>query len=257
MIGSIIGDIVGSVFEHRNIKITDFKMFNFGSRFTDDTVLTIAIADAILNNLSYETSLKKWGQNYPGSGYGKNFEQWLYSKHPEPYNSWGNGSAMRVGPVGFAFDNLDRVLEEAKKTAEVTHNHPEGIKGAQAVATAIFLARTGSTKTEIKAYISDKFQYNLKRTVEEIRPGYKFDISCQGSVPEAIICFLDSRDYESCIRLSISIGGDSDTIACIAGGIAQAYYKFIPPNLVSSAREKLPEEMIGILDEFEGMRNFS
>ncbi len=257
MIGSIIGDIVGSVFEHRNIKITDFKMFNFGARFTDDTVLTIAIADAILNNSPYEISLRKWGQNYSGRGYGKHFEQWLYSKHPEPYNSWGNGSAMRVGPVGFAFDNLDRVLEEAKKTAEVTHNHPEGIKGAQAVAAAIFLARTGSTKPEIKSYISDKFQYNLNRSVEEIRPVYKFDVSCQGSVPEAIICFLDSSDYESCIRLSISIGGDSDTIACIAGGIAQAYYKFIPPNLVTTAREKLPEEMISVLDEFEGMRNFS
>jgi len=217
--------------------------------------LTIAIADAILNNLPYETALRKWGQNYPGSGYGNQFEHWLYSENPIPYNSCGNGSAMRVSPVGFAFDNLDRVLEEAKRTAEVTHNHPEGIKGAQAIAAAIFLARTGSTKLEIKAYISDKFQYDLNRSVEEIRPVYRFDISCQGSVPEAIICFLESSDYESCIRLSISIGGDSDTIACIAGGIAQAYYKFIPTYLVTIAREKLPEEMIGVLDEFEGIKN--
>lgn len=251
MIGSIIGDIVGSVFEHRNIKTTDFKMFNFGSRYTDDTILTIAIAYAILNNIPYEIALRKWGQNYPGCGYGNQFEKWLYSDNPAPYNSWGNGSAMRVSPIGFAYESLDKVMEEAKRSSEVTHNHPEGIKGAQAIAAAIFLARTGTSKVDIKEYISDKFQYDLNRTVEEIRPDYKFDISCQGSVPEAIICFLDSSDYESCIRLSISIGGDTDTIACIAGGIAEAYYKFIPPYLVSGARERLPVEMVGVLDEFE------
>ncbi|MBI6115979.1 ADP-ribosylglycohydrolase family protein [Salegentibacter maritimus] len=251
MIGSIIGDIVGSVFEHRNIKITDFKLFNFGARFTDDTVLTVAIADAILNEIPYEIALRRWGQNYPGKGYGNKFDNWLYAEDPQPYNSWGNGSAMRVSPVGFAFNSLEKVLEEAKKTAEVTHDHPEGIKGAQAVAAAIFLARTGSSKAEIKAYIEDEFNYDLSRTVEEIRPGYKFDISCQGSVPGAIICFLESEDYESCIRLSISIGGDSDTIACIAGGIAQAYYKFIAPELIDTAIIKLTDEMIGILEEFE------
>lgn len=251
MIGSIIGDIVGSIFEHRNIKITDFKLFNFGARFTDDTVLTIATADAILNNLPYDIAFRKWGRNYPARGYGSHFEEWLCSKDPRPYNSWGNGSAMRVGPIGFAFNDIEEVLEEAKRSAEITHNHPEGIKGAQAIAAAIFLARTGSTKSEISEHITEKFGYDLNRTVDEIRPDYKFDISCQGSVPEAIICFLDSSDFENCIRLSISIGGDSDTIACMAGGIAQAYYKFISPELIDIARENLPKEMINILDEFE------
>lgn len=251
MIGSIIGDIVGSVFEHRNIKITNFKLFNFGARFTDDTVLTIAIADAVLNNQPYDVALQKWGQRYPGRGYGNHFDSWLYSQDPRPYNSWGNGSAMRVSPIGFAFDDLERVLMEAKKSAEVSHNHPEGIKGAQAIAAAIYLARTGSSKKEIRDFITNKFNYNLNRTVEEIRPGYKFDISCQGSVPEAIICFLDSSDFENCIRLSISIGGDSDTIACMAGGIAQAFYKSISPEVVATAIEMLPGEMLSILNEFK------
>lgn len=251
MIGSIIGDIVGSVFEHRNIKITNFKLFNFGARFTDDTVLTIAIADAILNNQPYDVALQNWGQRYPGRGYGNHFNSWLYSEDPRPYNSWGNGSAMRVSPIGFAFDDLERVLMEAKKSAEVSHNHPEGIKGAQAIAAAIYLARTGSSKKEIRDFITNKFNYNLNRTVEEIRPGYKFDISCQASVPEAIICFLDSSDFENCIRLSISIGGDSDTIACMAGGIAQAFYNSISPEVVTTAKEMLPGEMLSILNEFK------
>ena len=251
MIGSIIGDIVGSVFEHRNIKTTEFKLFNFGARFTDDTVLTVAIADAILNELPYDTTLQKWGQNYPGRGYGNHFDSWLHSENPTPYNSWGNGSAMRVSPIGFAFDDLERVLIEAKKSAEVSHNHPEGITGAQAVAVAIYLARTGSSKKEIRDFIMNKFNYNLNRTVEEIRPDYKFDISCQGSVPEAIICFLDSSDFENCIRLSISIGGDSDTIACMAGGIAQAFYKSISPEVVATAKEMLPGDMLSILNEFK------
>ncbi len=253
MIGSIIGDIVGSVFEHRNIKTTDFKLFNFGARYTDDTVLTIAIADAILHHLPYDLALSEWGQRYPGRGYGNNFDTWLYSKDPRPYNSWGNGSAMRVSPIGFAFDDMERVLKEAKRSAEFSHNHPEGIKGAQAIAAAVFLARSGSSKSEIRDFITNKFDYDLNRTVEEIRPGYKFEISCQGSVPEAIICFLDSNDFENCIRLAISIGGDSDTIACMAGGIAQAYYRSIGPEIVSTAKENLAEEMIVVLDKFEGM----
>lgn len=251
MIGSIIGDIVGSVFEHRNIKITNFKLFNFGARFTDDTVLTIAIMDAILNDIPYDISLRNWGQKYPSKGYGAKFSEWLYSENPLPYNSWGNGSAMRVGPIGVAFNDIEKVLEEAKRSAEVSHNHPEGVKGAQAIASAIFFARTGSSKTEIKDFIANKFGYDLDRTVDEIRPDYKFDISCQGSVPEAIICFLDSSDFENCIRLSVSIGGDSDTIACMAGGIAQAYYKFVAPELIHTAKEKLPAEMNAVLYEFE------
>ncbi len=164
---------------------------------------------------------------------------------------------MRVSPIGFAFNDLGKVLEASKKSAEVTHNHPEGIKGAQAIASAVFLARTGNSKEEIRDFITNSFGYNLMRTVEEIRPHYKFDISCQGSVPEAIICFLDSSDFEDCIRLSISIGGDSDTIACMAGGIAQAYYQTMPSEIVNTAREKLPTEMITVLDEFEGIYGIS
>ncbi|AVR44759.1 hypothetical protein C7S20_05480 [Christiangramia fulva] len=253
MIGSIIGDIVGSVFEHKNIKTTDFRLFNFGARFTDDTVLTIAIADAILNDLPYGISLRKWGQKYPGRGYGNQFGTWLHSEDISPYKSWGNGSAMRVSPIGFAFNDMEKVLEEAKRSAEVSHNHPEGIKGAQAIAAAVFLARSGSSKSQIRNFITNRFDYDLNRTVEEIRPGYKFDISCQGSVPESIICFLDSSDYENCIRLSISIGGDSDTIACMAGGIAQAYYKSIGPEIVASARERLPDEMITVIDKYQSL----
>ncbi|MCK4936042.1 MAG: ADP-ribosylglycohydrolase family protein [Elusimicrobiales bacterium] len=250
MIGAIAGDIIGSVYEVFNTKKKDFKLFSFRSGFTDDTVLTIAVADAILNSKDYSSSIKKWAWRHPLAGYGGKFSLWFLLNKTGPYNSWGNGSAMRVSPVGFAFDNLEKVLEEAKKSAEVTHNHPEGIKGAQAVASAIFLSRTGKSKAEIKKYIEEEFKYNLDRTLLEIRPGYKFDVSCQGSVPEAIISFLESSDYEDAIRNAVSLGGDSDTIACITGGIAQAFYKGAPPAIIEKARAKLTKKMIKILDEF-------
>ncbi|MFO8054814.1 MAG: ADP-ribosylglycohydrolase family protein, partial [Bacteroidales bacterium] len=217
MLGAITGDVIGSVYEWNNIKTTAFPLYNEDSFFTDDTVLTIAIADAILRGTDFASSLKKWGRAYPDSGYGGNFMLWLQSGSMAPYNSWGNGSAMRVSPVGFAFNRLQEVLEKAKATAEVTHDHPEGIKGAQATAAAIFLARNGSSKKQIKQYVEKTFGYDLSKTPEQIRPGYTFDVSCQGSVPEAIIAFLESTDYEHAIRLAISLGGDSDTIACITG----------------------------------------
>lgn len=250
MIGAIAGDIIGSVFEHHAIKSTQFPLFSRYSGFTDDTVLTVAIADSILKKVDYATSLKTFAQKYPYAGYGSSFFRWIFSSDSRPYNSWGNGSAMRVSPVGFAFDSMEDVLSEAKKSAEVTHNHPEGIKGAQATALAVFMARSGKSKTNIKQEISDRFGYNLDRALDDIRPHYSFDISCQGSVPEAIIAFLEGKDFEDAIRKAISLGGDSDTLACIAGGIAQAYYQNIPREIVSDVRKRLPEEFLLIIDEF-------
>lgn len=250
MIGAIAGDVIGSVFEHRSIKTTRFPLFSSQSRFTDDTVLTVAIADSILRKVDYTTSLKTFGRKYPNAGYGVSFLQWIFSNNSLPYNSWGNGSAMRVSPVGFAFDSMDEVLSEAKKSAEVTHNHPEGIKGAQATALAVFLARTIKNKETIKQEIIDRFAYDLDRTLDEIRAHYGFDISCQGTVPEAIIAFLESQSYEDAIRKGISLGGDSDTIACIVGGIAQAYYLDIPQEILAAVRERLPEEFLSVIDVF-------
>jgi len=251
MIGAIIGDIVGSVYEWKNIKTTDFPLLSQNSQFTDDTVLTIAVADALLNNIDYGITIKKWGNKYPQAGYGGNFSKWLQLESNKPYNSWGNGSAMRVSSIGFYFDSIDETLDAAKKSAEVTHNHPEGIKGAQATAAAIYLARKDKTKTEIKQFIETNFNYDLSRKIENIRPNYRFDVSCQGSVPESIIAFLESYDYESAIRIAVSLGGDSDTIACISGGISQAFYKKIDPELIKSAKSKLPFEMQEIIEKFE------
>ena len=250
MIGAIAGDIIGSVFEHHTIKSTQFPLFSRYSGFTDDTVLTVAIADSILKKVDYANSLKTFGQKYPYAGYGSSFFKWIFSSDSRPYNSWGNGSAMRVSPVGFAFVSMEDVLSEAKKSAEVTHNHPEGIKGAQATALAVFMARSGKSKATIKQEIRNRFGYNLDRALDDIRPHYSFDISCQGSVPEAIIAFLEGKDFEDAIRKAISLGGDSDTLACIAGGIAQAYYQNIPREIVSDVRKRLPEEFLLIIDEF-------
>ena len=250
ILGAIAGDVIGSVFEWDNVKTTNFPLFRKKSSFTDDTVLTVATMDAIVHKKDYTKVYQSYGRRYPMRGYGGNFKKWLITPRPKPYNSWGNGSAMRVSPIGWAFDAIEEVLEEAKKSAEVTHNHPEGIKGAQAVAAAIFLARTGESKRAIKTYIETMFDYDLDRTIEAIRPDYKFDVSCQGSVPESIIAFLESTDYENTIRLAISIGGDSDTIACIAGSIAQAFYKEIPNEIVVDTMLKLPGEMVKVVQEF-------
>ena len=250
MLGPIAGDIIGSVFEHHPIKTTEFPLFSRYSTFTDDTVLTVAIAFSILRKMDYASSLKIFGRKYPDAGYGASFYRWIYSSSIEPYNSWGNGSAMRVSPVGFAFSSVEEVLSEAKKSAEITHNHPEGIKGAQATALAVYLARTGKSKEAIKEEISGRFGYDLDRALDEIRPTYYFDVSCQGTVPEAIIAFVESKDFEDAVRKAISLGGDSDTIACITGAIAQAYYKELPSEIVSDVRRKLTEEFLSIIDEF-------
>jgi ADP-ribosylglycohydrolase len=250
MIGAIAGDIIGSPYEKHNITITEFPLFQSFSRFTDDTVLTVAVADVILHGGDYAEAFRRYYNLYPHAGYGPGFRHWAGSAHRGPYNSFGNGSAMRVSPVGFAFDTLEEVLAEAKRSAEVTHNHPEGIKGAQAVAGAIYLARASESKADIKTYIQEAFQYNLDETLDSIRPHYRFDITCQGSVPQAITAFLESDSYEDAVRKAISIGGDSDTIACIAGGIAEAFYGGVPDEIVTRVKGILDERLNAVVDEF-------
>ncbi|HEY9059911.1 MAG TPA: ADP-ribosylglycohydrolase family protein [Pseudobacteroides sp.] len=271
MLGAIVGDVIGSTFEWHNVKSVDFQLFSSQSRFTDDTVMTIAIADAILNKerhknfiidsiqskKTYAYKLREYGKKYPDAGYGQMFNEWLSSQELKPYKSYGNGSAMRVSPIGFVFDSLEDVLKEAKRSAVVTHNHREGIKGAQAVASAVFLARTGSDKKQIKDFIEKKFRYNLSQRLDDIRPNYRFDSSCQGSVPQAIIAFLESESFEDSIRKAISLGGDSDTIACIAGGIAQAFYKEMPGFIVDRVRLILDSGLKRILDKFDERFNVS
>ena len=250
MIGAIAGDMIGSVYEAMPVKTTDFPLFGSWSTFTDDTVLTVAVAHAICSKTEYQTALKEFGRRYPTAGYGGSFRRWLFSDSAAPYNSWGNGSAMRVSPVGFAFSSIQTVLEEAKRTAAVTHNHPEGIKGAQAVALAVFLARSGEDKQTIQEEIAGRFGYDLSRTMAQIRPAYRFDISCQGSVPESIIAFLGSSDLETAIRNAVSLGGDADTMACIAGAIAQAHYGKVPAHIVTEVRARLPAALAAVMDDF-------
>lgn len=250
MIGAIAGDIIGSVYEFNNCKRLDFSLFGPGSTFTDDTVLTVAVADYLLHGGSYAEKFKEYFRLYPGRGYGGGFRRWADSDRVTPYGSFGNGSAMRVSPVGFAFESLDEVLAEAKRSAEVTHNHEEGIAGAQSVAAAIFLARTGKDKAEIRRFVETTFGYRLDEPLRRIRPDYGFDETCAGSVPQAITAFLESRSVVDAIRKAVSIGGDSDTIACIAGGIAHAYYKKIPGAVEKKVLAILDERLRGIMREF-------
>jgi ADP-ribosylglycohydrolase len=250
MIGVIAGDVIGSVHEHAPTKSTDFPLFDPLCRFTDDTVLTVATAYAILTGTSYEGAYRDFGREHPDAGYGGSFYRWLFAEEPRPYNSWGNGSAMRVAPVGCAFGTVDEVLHEAERSAAVTHNHPEGIKGAQATALAVFMARSGASKENIREDLVQRFGYDLHRTVHQIRPNYQWDVSCQGSVPEAIIAFLDGCDVEDTIRLAVSLGGDADTQAAIAGGIAEAFYRHIPETMVVAVRERLPPRFIEVIEAF-------
>jgi ADP-ribosylglycohydrolase len=240
-----------------NCKSTVFKLFLNACHFTDDSVITIALADSILNTTPIAQTLQRYGKKYPNAGYGGSFFEWIFQSEPKPYNSWGNGSAMRVSPVGWAYHSAEEVLKQAKISAEVSHNHPEGIKGAQATAMCVFLARTGSTKEEIKTYIENTFEYDLSKSIDDMRPTYTFDVSCQGSVPQAIRAFYESTDFESAIRLAISLGGDSDTIACITGGIAQAYYKTIPQEIVQEVMQRLPKELLEVVLQFDEKYNAS
>lgn len=250
MLGAIAGDIIGSVYEYSGIKTEDFPLFAPNSDFTDDSVLTIALADSILTGKDYAQNLKIFTATYPGRGYGGSYIRWAQSMDTRPYNSYGNGSAMRVSPVGFAYNDLETVLAKAKASAEVTHNHPEGIKGAQATAAAIFLARTGKSKAEIKDYIKLTFGYSLGQTVAQIRPNYHFNETCQDTVPQAIVAFLESRDYEDAVRKVISLGGDADTLACITGGIAEAFYHGVPKEIEEKVFALLDERLAGIVQMF-------
>ena len=251
MIGAIAGDIIGSVYEPAPIKSTDFPLFQPRSRFTDDSVLTVAIADALLTGRSYLDTVRDWGRRYPHAGYGGAFFEWLCAADPQPYHSWGNGSAMRVSPVGWAFDSEDEVLRQARLSAAITHDHPEGIKGAQATALAVYLARTGAEKATIRARIQTPFGYDLAGTVDALRPGYMFDVSCQGSVPAALIAFLDAESYEETVRNAVSLGGDSDTLACIAGGIAEAFYGGVPDSIRAEVEARLTPDLWRVVEKFE------
>lgn len=257
MLGAIIGDIVGSIYEFHNVKRTDFDLFSKDSRFTDDSTMTIAVAKWLVEDSEHAKhtlveTMQKLGRSHPDRGYGGNFRRWLFSSNPMPYNSWGNGSAMRVSPVGLYAKKLSEALELAKISAEVTHNHPEGIKGAQAIAASVFLAKEGLTKSFIKKYIARKFGYNLDRSINDIRKNYTFDVSCQGSVPEAIIAFIEGNSFEEVIRLAVSIGGDSDTIACMAGAIAACYYT-VPLEIDNECRKRFHNDagLLQFVDEFE------
>lgn len=250
MLGAIAGDIIGSVYEFQPIKTTDFPLFGEESRFTDDSVLTVAVADSIITGKSYAAAIKQWGRRYPQAGYGKNFYQWLMSRCSVAYESWGNGSAMRVSPIGWAFDSLEQTLKEARRSAEITHNHPEGIKGAQVIAGSIFMCRQKASKERIREWIEAFAGYELQRKTADIRPNYRFDVSCQGSVPEAIICFMESKSTEEAIRLAVSLGGDADTQACISGALAHAYYGALPDEIKLETTKRLPEDMKEVLKVF-------
>ena len=260
MLGAILGDIVGSIYEFNNIKTKDFPFIKDECTFTDDSVMTLAVSKALLtsikNNLNDEDTklelikdMRLLGNKYPGRGYGGMFYRWLHTSNPTPYNSFGNGSAMRVSSAGWLFNSLEEVEHYASLTAEVTHNHIEGIKGAKAIAAAIYLARINKSKEEIKDYITKTYDYNLNETVDEIRDYYYFNETCQETVPQAIICFIEGNSYEDVIRNAISIGGDSDTLACIAGSIAEAYYE-MPKEYKEIALGKLDNYLREIYKEF-------
>ena len=264
MFGAILGDIIGSPYEFdRGRKTKDFPLFSDASEFTDDTVMTIAVADAFLDAEKDATeeeirkllvsSMRKWGRKYPFAGYGVRFSIWLAEKRPKPYGSYGNGSAMRVSAVAWLSDNLETVRKMARLSAEVTHNHPEGIKGAEATASAIFLARTGKSKAEIKKYIETEFGYDLSRTCDEIRPDYCHVESCMETVPEAITAFLEGESFEDVIRTAVSLGGDCDTLTAIAGSIAEGFYG-VPDALKQECYGRLTEEMKQVLRRFEERR---
>lgn len=260
MYGVILGDIIGSPFEFdRGDKTKDFKLFSRRSHFTDDSVMTLAVCEALLKVGQDATvkeiedavisSMQSWGRRYPHEGYGGYFRRWLTARHPEPYNSFGNGSAMRVSAAGWLYDSLEKTRVVAKATANVTHNHPEGIKGAEATASAIFMARNGSSKEEIKKYIENEFHYDLNRTLDEIRPSFHMDETCQKTVPEAIIAFLEARDFEDAIRNAVSLGGDTDTLGAITGSIAEAYFG-ISETLISECRNRINKDMRDVVDAF-------
>ena len=263
MYGAILGDMIGAPYEFdRGDKTKDFPLFSRGSVFTDDSVMTVAVAEALLDTpgapegevkAALVRAMRTWGRRYPAAGYGLRFSCWLRAEDPAPYGSYGNGAAMRVSPAGWLYPTIEETRKIARWSAEVSHDHPEGVKGAEATASAVFLARTGSGKNAIRAYIVREFSYDLSRTCDEIRPAYHHVESCQQTVPEAVTAFLEGTDFEDVIRTAVSLGGDCDTLACIAGSIAEAFYG-VPPRLVSACRARLPEDILAVLDRFDAAR---
>lgn len=253
MLGAIAGDIIGSPYEfdHCNIKTTDFPLFSSASQFTDDTVLTVATAEVLMEGGGYADTYRDYHSVYPHAGWGTGFEAWARSRIRKPYNSYGNGAAMRVSPVGWAFPTLDETLKEAERSASVSHNHPEGIKGAQATAAAVYLARTGATKTDIKTFVRRGFGYDLSRTLDEIRPLYRHVESCQETVPEAVTAFLESDSFEDAVRKAVSLGGDSDTLTCITGGIAEAFYGGVPEEIAAEVLKRLDNNLRTVVESFQ------
>ncbi len=250
MLGAIAGDVIGSPYERGNMKSTQFPLFLPNSRCTDDTVCTVALADSILNGTDYATLLKQYARRYPNAGYGETFFYWALSDSYQPYQSWGNGSGMRVSPVAWAYETLDEVLEAAERSAAVTHDHPQGIRGAQAIAAAVFLARKREGKEKMRDYIESTFFYDMSEPLASIRTWYAFDVSCQGSVPQAISSFLESTDFESAVRNGISLGGDSDTIGCMAGAIAEAHYGRVPQAILDEIFPRLDAPMLAVVRAF-------
>lgn len=250
MLGAIAGDMIGSVYEGGRPISRDFSLFQSRSRFTDDTVLSVAVASAILRGKSFDASIQRWGRRYPNAGYGYLFGRWLDEDNAGPYNSFGNGSAMRVAPVGWAFDSLEEVLAHAAATAEVTHSHPEGIKGAQAVAAAVFAGRSGYSKDQVLALLSDKFGYDCSMDMPALQERGGFDATCQGTVPVAAAAFLQSTDFEDAVRNAVSIGGDTDTLACIAGAIAEAFYGGVPAAIQAEALSRLDVALLNETSAF-------
>ena len=252
MLGAIAGDIAGSIYERAPVKTKTFPVIGDNSTYTDDSVLTVAVAEVLLTGGDYAATFQRYYHNYPNRGYGDGFKRWVRASGPRDFRSTSNGAAMRISPVGWAFDTLEEVLEEARRCTIVSHNHVDSIKAAQAVTSAVFLARTGKPREEIRNYLEKHFHYNLKRKLVNIRPDYHFDVSCMGSVPEAIIAFLEAENTEDAIRNAISLGGDSDTMACIAGAIAEAYFGEVPDLLNSAIRNCLPAEFMKIITTFQG-----
>ena len=266
MFGAILGDMIGAPYEFdKGSKTKDFAMWNPRVRFTDDTVMTVAVASALMSvgadadedhvKAAVIESMRRWGREFPDAGYGGSFIKWLADPDPKPYGSWGNGAAMRVSSVGWLYDTIERTREVARWTAEVSHNHPEGIKGAEATASAIYMARKGETKEDIRAYIVNEFGYDLSRTCDEIRPYYHHVESCQETVPEAITAFMDGEDFEDVIRTAVSLGGDCDTLTCIAGGIAEAMY-YVPDEMEIELFNRVTPEMQQVLYQFNAARGW-
>jgi len=250
VLGAIAGDIIGSAYKWERTKSHDFGLFTPESGPTDDTVLTVAVAAIILHGKDYAATFRGYGRRYPTAGWGGMFIDWLFSDDAGPYNSFGSGSAMRVNPIGFACETMEEILTEARRSAEVSHNQPDSIKGARAIASCAFLARQGQGKDEIRRFVETEFGYDLSQTLDDIRPSYRFDETCQGSVTEAIIAFLESTDYEDAVVKAVSLDGDADTLVCMTGGIAQAYYNVIPPGIIAEARHRLHDDLLAVVDEF-------